>query len=71
MTVWTVNFQASLSMGFSRQGYWSGLPFLSPGVLPDSGIELASLALAGGFFTTELIGKPLISLSSVKFKKKN
>ena len=38
--------------------------------LPDSGIELAS-ALAGGFFTTELPGKPVVSLSSVKFKKKN
>ena len=41
--------------GFSRQGYWSGLPCLPPGDLPDSGIEPASLtssALAGGFFTT-------------------
>ena len=71
MTLWTVYFQVSLSMGFPRQEYWSGLPFLSSGVLPDSGINLVSLALAGGFFTTELPGKPLISLSSVKFKKKN
>ena len=42
-------------MGFSRQEYWSGLPFPPPGELPDPGIELASLmspALAGGFFTT-------------------
>ena len=41
-------------MGFSRQEYWSGLPFPSPGDLPDAGIEpaaLASPALAGGFFT--------------------
>ena len=42
-------------MGFSRQDYWTGLPFLSPGDLPNLGIELMSLmspALAGGFFTT-------------------
>ena len=47
--------QRSLSMGFSRQEYWSGLPFPSSGDLPDPGIEPASLmspALAGGFFTT-------------------
>ena len=44
-------------MGFSRQEYWSGLPF-SPGDLPDSGIEPASPALASGFFTTEPPGKP-------------
>ena len=51
----TVACQAPLSMGFSRQEYWSGLPFPSPGDLPDSGIKRASLtspALAGGFFTT-------------------
>ena len=50
----TIAPQASLSMGFSRQEYWSGLPFPSPEDLPDSGTEpvsLASLALAGGFFT--------------------
>ncbi|ELR48430.1 hypothetical protein M91_18432, partial [Bos mutus] len=44
-----------LSMGFSRQEYCSGLPFPSPGDLPDPGIEpvsLRSLARAGGFFTT-------------------
>ena len=39
--------------GISRQEYWSGLSFLSPGDLPDPGIKLASPALAGGFFTTE------------------
>ena len=38
-TLWTVALQASLSMEFSRQEYWSGLPFPSPGDLPDSGIE--------------------------------
>ena len=56
MTPWTVARQAPLSMGFSRQEYWSGLPFPSLGDLPNSGIELVSLAspvLVGGFFTTE------------------
>ena len=38
-TLWTVAYQAPLSTGFSRQEYWSGLPFTPPGVLPDSGIE--------------------------------
>ena len=53
--------QASLSTGFPRQEYWSGLPFPSPGDLPDPGIQLtspSSPALAGGFFTTEPLGKP-------------
>ena len=45
-------------MGFPRQEYWSGLPFPSPGDLPDPGIESMSPALAGGFFTTEPPGKP-------------
>ena len=48
-------------MGFPRQEYWSGLPFPTPGDLPDPEIELTSLAspaLAGGFFTTEPPGKP-------------
>ena len=61
VTPWTVA-QASPSMGFSRLEYWSGLPFPSPGDLPDPGIEpesLASPALAGGFFTTAPSGKPL------------
>ena len=51
-TPWTVARQAPLSMGFSRQEYWSGLPSPIPGDLPDPGIELKSPALAGGFFTT-------------------
>ena len=50
--------QALLSIGFSRQEYWSGLPFPSPGDLLDLGIEPVSLALAGEFFTTEASGKP-------------
>ena len=44
-TPWTAASQAPLSMGFSRQEYWSGLPFPSPGDLPDSGIEPGSPAL--------------------------
>ena len=56
---WTVAHQAPLSMGFSRQENWSGLPFPSPGDLPDPGIEPVSPALAGGFFTTETPGKPM------------
>ena len=51
MTPWT------LSMEFPRQEYWSGLPFPSPGDLPDPGIKLESPVLAGRFFTTELSGK--------------
>ena len=50
---WTVACQSLLSMGFLRQEYWSALPFLIPGDLPDPGIEPASPALAGGFFPTE------------------
>ena len=53
---WT--HQAPLSKGFPRQEYWSGLPFHSPGDLPDPGIELMSPALADGFFTIEPPGKP-------------
>ena len=49
----------SLSMGFPRQQYLSGLPFPSPGALSDPGIKPASPALAGGFFTTEPRGEPL------------
>ena len=45
-------------MGLPRQEYWSGLSFPAPKDLPDSGIEPASPALAGGFFTTVPAGKP-------------
>ena len=48
----TVARQVALSMEFSRQEYWSGLPFPSPGDLPDPGIEPTSPALTCGFFTT-------------------
>ena len=58
-TSWVyVACQASLSVGFSRQEYWSGLPFLSPGDLPDPRIKFMSPALAGRFFALEPPGKP-------------
>ena len=50
--------QAPLPTVFSGQEDWSGLPFPSPGSLPDPGMEPESPALAGGFFTTEPRGKP-------------
>ena len=55
---WTVAHQDPLSKGFPRHEHWSGLPFPSPGDLPNSGIEPTSPALAGGFFTTKPTGKP-------------
>ena len=58
---WTVACQAPLSMEFSRQEYWSGLPVPLPGHLPDPGIENASLTLAGRFFATEPPGKEIAS----------
>ena len=77
-TPWTVAWPAPLSMRFPRQEYWSGLPFLPPGDLPDPGIKPASPALAGGFFTTVPPGikwgidtkKPkVMSLSLLNYEK--
>ena len=62
-TPWAVVHQAPLSMGFLRQEYWSGLPFPSPGDLLNLGIQPATLALAGRFFTTEPPGKSKGSLT--------
>ena len=59
-TPWIVAHQAPLSMGLPRQECWNGLPFLSPGDLPNSRIEPVSPALAGRFFTTEPPGKAFI-----------
>ena len=56
-TPWTVAHQAPLSMGFSRQEYWSGLPFPSPGDLPNPRIELRSPALQTEALTSEPPGK--------------
>ena len=64
-TPWTVAHQAFLSMEFSRQEYWNGLPFLTPGDRPNPGIKPASLAspaLADRVFTTVPPGKPLLTL---------
>ena len=55
---WTVACQASLSVRFSRQEYWRGLPFPSPGNLPDPGIEPVTPALAGRLLTAEPPEKP-------------
>ena len=56
VTPWTVAHQAPLSMGFSRQEYWSGLPFTSSGDLPDPGIEPRSLA----WWTDSLPSEPQV-----------
>ena len=56
---WTVAHQAPLSMGFSRQEYWSGLPFTSPGDLPNTGIEPRSPALQADSLLSERPGKPI------------
>ena len=66
-TLWTIAHRVPLSMAFSRQEYWSGLPFPPPGDLPDPGIQSASPvspALAEGFFTTRHLGSPLRSMTS-------
>ena len=67
-SLWTVISQAPLSTGFSRQEYWSGLPFPTPRDLPDPGIEpksLSSSTLAGRFFATEPCGKPSLQADSL------
>ena len=64
VTPWTVACQAPLSMGFSRQEYWSVLPFPSPGDLPDSGIKPRSPKLRADSLPTEPLGKPIVSESN-------
>ena len=59
VTPWTVAYQAPPSMGFSRQECWSGLPFPSPGDLPDPGIEPGSPALRADALPSEPPGKSL------------
>ena len=58
-TLWTVACQAPLSMGFSRQEYWSGLPCPSPGELPNPGIESVFPALQADSLLSEPPGKPI------------
>ena len=64
-TLWTVAYQAPLSMGFSRQEYWSGLPFSSPGDLPNPGIEPRSPALQADALPSEPPGKTQMVYQSV------
>ena len=71
-TLWTVARQDPLSMRFSKQEYWGGLPFPSPGDLPDPWIEpesLVSPALAGGFITTAPPGKPHLIMYLYSYMK--
>ena len=67
---WTIAHQVPLSIGFSRQEYWSGLPFPSPGDFPGPGIKPVSLALAGRFSTTEPPGKLLEIYKEIEHYKK-
>ena len=67
-TPWTVAYQAPPSMGLSRQEYWSGLPFPSPGDLPDPGIKPRSPALEADTLTSEPPGKPKESILSLKIR---
>ena len=66
-TLWTIARQAPLSMGFSRQEYWSGLPFPSPGDLPNPGIESGSPALQADALSSEPPGK---AYTILRFKKR-
>ena len=66
-TPWTVAYQSSQSMGFSRQEYWSGLPFPSPGDPPDPGIEPESPALEADTLTSEPPGKPGVLCKDTHF----
>ena len=59
-TPWTVAYQGPPSMGFSRQEYWSGLPFPPPGDLPDPGIEPGSPTLQADALPSEPPGKNII-----------
>ena len=61
----TVTYQAPRSMGFSRQEYWSGLPFPSPGDLPNPGIEPRSPALQTDAFLFEPHGRPQVTLNQL------
>ena len=65
--LWILVYQAPPSIGFSRQEDWSGLPFPSPGDLPDPGIEPGSSALQADTLPSEPLGKPLDFNSTQKF----
>ena len=65
VTPWTIACQAPLSMEFSRQEYWSGLPFPSPGDLPDPGVEPRSLTLQADSLPSEPPGKPFSGINDL------
>ena len=68
VTPWTIACWVPLFMGVSSQEYWSGLPFPSPGDLPNPGTEPASPVLAGEFLTTEPPGKLIVQgMQSLRF----
>ena len=66
MTPWAVACQAPLSMGFSRQEYWSGLPCPSPGDLPNPGIKLRSPALQADSLLSKPLGKPIRKYAALR-----
>ena len=68
-TPWTVAYQAPWFKGFSRQEYWSGLPFPSPGDLPNPGIKLRSPALQTDALPSEPLGKPYLSIVRAIYDK--
>ena len=68
-TPWTVAYQASLTMGFSKLEYWSGLPFPSPGDLTDPGIEPRSPTLHSDTLPSEPPGKPGKPISKTQIGK--
>ena len=68
VTLWTVALQAPPFMGFSKQEYWSGLLFPSPGDLPDPGIEPRSPALQADTLTSEPPGKPFLGNRECQLK---
>ena len=67
-TLWTATYQAPLSVGFSRQGHWSGLPFPSLEDLPNPGIKPGSPTLQADILPSEPPGKPLSTVTSTQFK---
>ena len=66
VTPWTVAYQASQSMEFSREEYWSGLPFPSPGDLPDPEIKPGSPTLQADALTSAPPGKPILSIGLIQ-----
>ena len=66
-TPWTIAYQTSPFMGFSRQEYWSGLPFPAPGDLPDPGIEPGSPTLLADALSSEPPVKPLYIYTYIQY----